>query len=696
MRQKYGKTVLLLRAAAVLAVCFLWAPARPSFADTLKSDKTFVIQGKSVRFLGGIDIKFHSTGAVERGFLARDTDLPVSGKPVTFGGRTMIAFYRGGNVRMGFLGDWAVLRYKGKKLIAPRGSYVEFDPAGELVKHVYTIIDILAARCRHHDTNAISSTAPVSFTPDGRFVIIKNLELPYSLWDVQNGRFVRFLDEAPLAFSPDGGSFLSVTVSGDEKRTVHIRDVQSWKEKKTIKSDMGRIHLIAYCADGKKIMAVHRNTEIKTWNAVTGKLLKTVQMEKAGHKGHVYAMKFSPDGRFFASGGKDWTVRIWETDTGNLVKIINPDGGYISALDFSPDSGILAAACKQDNIIMLYDTKSWGLVRTIKVKSRSLYHTEFSPHGRFLLSAGQSAGGFDDNWQENLALKLWDVKTGKLVRVFSGHHQVFAAAFSRDGRRIVSAGNMDKTFKLWDTATGRLIATFMPIGRKGDWMLFTPAGYFNCSRGAYDYESMSYGTGYVTLTLRDFGPRYHKPETVARYLKGEIPPPPGSVLFELSHFDPRQQDRSWYVRYQYDKNDRRVRGQRYKKDGSPDGYYLYEYDTAERIKKESYYDNKGRLQSTLLNEYNQANEKVRSELRDAEGRLREVLKYEYGNRVAMFTGLCLRCRYYDADGKLLRYGEYWYDQLNRITSETFFNPAKKQIYKHKFEYGDLTALFYTY
>jgi hypothetical protein len=104
----------------------------------------------------------------------------------------------------------------------------------------------------------------------------------------------------------------------------------------------------------------------------------------------------------------------------------------------------------------------------------------------------------------------------------------------------------------------------------------------------------------------------------------------------------------------------------------------------------------GRLQSTLFNEYNLANEKVRSELHDAEGRLLEVLKYEYGNRVAIFTGLCLRCRYYDADGKLLRYGEYWYDQLNRITSETFFNPAKKQIYRHKFEYGDLTALFYTY
>ncbi|MBN1798653.1 MAG: hypothetical protein JW822_08740, partial [Spirochaetales bacterium] len=128
--------------------------------------------------------------------------------------------------------------------------------------------------------------------------------------------------------------------------------------------------------------------------------------------------------------------------------------------------------------------------------------------------------------------------------------------------------------------------------------------------------------------------------------------------------------------------------------GSPDGYYLYEYDSFERIVKESYVDNRGSLVNVLIHEYNQANEKIKSELRDAKGKVQEILKYEYGNRTAMFTGLCLKCHYYDTDGNLLRYSEYWYDDLNRISSATFFNAARKMIYKHKYEYGDLTSLFY--
>jgi hypothetical protein len=60
----------------------------------------------------------------------------------------------------------------------------------------------------------------------------------------------------------------------------------------------------------------------------------------------------------------------------------------------------------------------------------------------------------------------------------------------------------------------------------------------------------------------------------------------------------------------------------------------------------------------------------------------------------MFTGLCLKCLYYDTDGGLLRYSEYWYDDLNRISTETFYNPSQKMIYKHTYEYGDLTSLFY--
>ncbi|MCC7373493.1 MAG: PD40 domain-containing protein [Verrucomicrobiales bacterium] len=67
-----------------------------------------------------------------------------------------------------------------------------------------------------------------------------------------------------------------------------------------------------------------------------------------------------------------------------------------------------------------------------------VYAVAFSPDGRWI-----ATGGTDPT------VRIWDAKTGRLVRRLSSHESnIFCLLFSRDGRQLASGG-ADHTVRLW-------------------------------------------------------------------------------------------------------------------------------------------------------------------------------------------------------------------------------------------------------
>ncbi len=121
--------------------------------------------------------------------------------------------------------------------------------------------------------------------------------------------------------------------------------------------------------------------------------------------------------------------------------------GVVRAVAISPEGQIMASG-SEDNTIKIWQLKTGRLVRTLSGHTNWISSLAISPDGQTLIS------GSGDN-----TIKIWQLKTGRLVRTLSGHtSSVYTVAISSDGQTLIS-GSGDNTIKVWQLRTGQLIRT---------------------------------------------------------------------------------------------------------------------------------------------------------------------------------------------------------------------------------------------
>ncbi|KAI4381950.1 hypothetical protein MLD38_007965 [Melastoma candidum] len=196
-------------------------------------------------------------------------------------------------------------------------------------------------------------------------------------------------------------------------------------------------------ADGFFLISASKDSSPMLRNGETGDWIGTFE----GHKGAVWSCCLDTNALRAASGSADFSAKLWDALTGDELHSFDHKH-IVRACAFSEDTHLLLTG-GFEKILRIFDLNrpdapprevdsSPGTIRTV-----AWLHSD-----QTILSSCTDIGG----------VRLWDVRSGKIVQTLETKSPVTSAEVSQDGRYITTADG--STVKFWDANHFGLVKSY--------------------------------------------------------------------------------------------------------------------------------------------------------------------------------------------------------------------------------------------
>ncbi|KAB2027242.1 hypothetical protein ERO13_A05G019600v2 [Gossypium hirsutum] len=277
--------------------------------------------------------------------------------------------------------------------------------------------------------------------------------------------------------TPDG--FFLISASKDSSPMLRNGETGDWIG--TFEGHKGAVWSVCLDTNALRAASASADFSAKVWDALTGDVLHSFE-----HKHIVRACAFSEDTHLLLTGGVEKVLRIYDLNRPDAPpREVDKSPGSVRTVTWMHSDQTILSSCTDMGGVRLWDVRSGKIVQTLETKS-SVTSAEVSQDGRYITTADGST------------VKFWDANHYGLVKSYNMPCTVESASLEpKYGNKFV-AGGEDMWVRVFDFHTGDEIAC-----NKGH------HGPVHCVRFSPGGESYASGSEDGTIRIWLTGPLTH-------------------------------------------------------------------------------------------------------------------------------------------------------------------------------------------